>query len=154
MLEQLSSQVRFKLHHAKHRICPITVARTTIYHPKNFFLIGELSTVHKSNRGKNNDPTSTVFVQDQGLLMPEELSSQVDEAGGARYSVQSTGLDHVTFMLAAAPQEPFRPLSGVASGGESARTMLAMKAAPLAIGAAENGALTGETITVCTAVFL
>ena len=89
---------------------------------------------------------NVVFVQDQGLLMPEELSSQVNEAGGASYSVQSTGLDHVTFMLAAAPEEPFRPLSGVASGGESARIMLAMKAAPLAVGTAEDGAVTGKTV--------
>ncbi len=39
------------------------------------------------------------------------------------------GLDHVDFLLAAGPSEPLRPLSAVASGGESARVMLALKAA-------------------------
>ena len=65
--------------------------------------------------------------------MPEELSRQAGREGGVVYSAHSRGLDHVTFMLAPGPQEPLRPLSGVASGGESARIMLAMKAAPLAI---------------------
>jgi hypothetical protein len=36
----------------------------------------------------------------------------------------------VEFLLAAGPSEPLRPLSAVASGGESARVMLALKAAP------------------------
>lgn len=74
-----------------------------------------------------------VWLQENGLLMPEELSRQADQEGGVTYSVHSCGLDHVTFMLAPGPQEPLRPLAGVASGGESARIMLAMKAAPLAI---------------------
>ena len=34
------------------------------------------------------------------------------------------------FLFAAGPAEPLRPLSAVASGGESARIMLALKAAP------------------------
>lgn len=39
-------------------------------------------------------------------------------------------LDKVEFFLAAGPAEPLRPLRAVASGGESARIMLALKAAP------------------------
>ena len=39
------------------------------------------------------------------------------------------GIDNVEFLLAAGPGEPMRPLSSVASGGESARIMLALKAA-------------------------
>ena len=76
--------------------------------------------------------------------MPATLSCQVSEAGDTSYSVQSTGLDHVTFQLAAASNEPFRPLAEVASGGESARIMLAMKAAPLTIATADDGVLTGD----------
>ena len=82
-------------------------------------------------------------MQVAGFLMPAKLSSQVSEAGDTRYSMQSTGLDHVTFQLAAASNEPFRPLAEVASGGESARIMLAMKAAPLTIATADDGASTG-----------
>lgn len=40
------------------------------------------------------------------------------------------GLDSLELLLAAGPAEPFRPLAAVASGGESARLMLALKAAP------------------------
>lgn len=36
----------------------------------------------------------------------------------------------VEFLLASGPYEPLRPLSAIASGGESARVMLALKAAP------------------------
>ena len=46
------------------------------------------------------------------------------------YSVSDAGLDKVEFLLAAGPAEPLRPLRAVASGGESARIMLALKAAP------------------------
>ena len=48
----------------------------------------------------------------------------------ADYALGPSGLDHVHFMLGAGPGEPLRPLAAVASGGESARIMLAVKAAP------------------------
>lgn len=51
------------------------------------------------------------------------------EAAG-RYRVRPSGLDAVEFLFAAGQGEPLRPLSAVASGGESARIMLALKAAP------------------------
>jgi hypothetical protein len=46
-----------------------------------------------------------------------------------------SGLDSVTFLLAAGPSEPLRPLADVASGGEAARVMLALKAAAAAVAA-------------------
>lgn len=56
--------------------------------------------------------------------------------GGARLEVSversepgADGADRVTFMLAANPGEPARPLARVASGGELARTMLALRVA-------------------------
>jgi hypothetical protein len=49
--------------------------------------------------------------------------------------VSSSGLDSVTFLLAAGPSEPLRPLADVASGGEAARVMLALKAAAAAVAA-------------------
>ena len=42
----------------------------------------------------------------------------------------SAGLDSVEFLFAAGPEEPMRSLAGVASGGEAARVMLSIKAAP------------------------
>lgn len=47
-----------------------------------------------------------------------------------RYRVRPGGLDGVEFLFAAGPAEPLRALSAVASGGETARLMLALKAAP------------------------
>lgn len=47
--------------------------------------------------------------------------------GEQRYQFDYTGIDHVEFMMSANPGEPMRPLAKVASGGEAARIMLALK---------------------------
>lgn len=46
---------------------------------------------------------------------------------GKRLAFNETGIDHVEFMMSANPGEPLRPLAKVASGGEAARIMLALK---------------------------
>lgn len=58
--------------------------------------------------------------------------TQMEKADGAyvgnrRLSFDATGVDQVEFMMSANPGEPLRPLAKVASGGESARIMLALK---------------------------
>lgn len=47
--------------------------------------------------------------------------------GKKRYKFDSKGIDDVEFMMSANPGEPLRPLVKVASGGEAARIMLALK---------------------------
>lgn len=47
-----------------------------------------------------------------------------------KYRMRPGGLDSVEFLFAAGPEEPLKPLGSVASGGEAARVMLAIKAAP------------------------
>ncbi|MFN8531501.1 MAG: DNA repair protein RecN [Anaerolineae bacterium] len=47
--------------------------------------------------------------------------------GDRRLRFDATGIDHVEFMMSANPGEPLRPLAKVASGGEAARIMLALK---------------------------
>ena len=47
--------------------------------------------------------------------------------GKRRLAFSETGIDHVEFMMSANPGEPLRPLAKVASGGEAARIMLALK---------------------------
>lgn len=47
--------------------------------------------------------------------------------GGQRLAFDDTGLDAVEFLMSANPGEPLRPLARVASGGEAARIMLALK---------------------------
>jgi DNA repair protein RecN (Recombination protein N) len=49
--------------------------------------------------------------------------------GDTRVQFDSTGIDDVEFMMTANPGEPLMPLAKVASGGETARIMLALKRA-------------------------
>lgn len=46
---------------------------------------------------------------------------------GRRVSFDSTGVDQVEFLISANPGEPLKPMARVASGGETARLMLALK---------------------------
>jgi len=63
------------------------------------------------------------------------------EEGGKAYKATEAGLDRVEFLLAPGPAEPLQPLRSVASGGESSRVMLALKAAPAAAFPASEGML-------------
>ncbi len=47
--------------------------------------------------------------------------------GDNRYAFDHNGIDHIEFVMSANPGEPLRPLAKVASGGEMARIMLALK---------------------------
>jgi DNA repair protein RecN (Recombination protein N) len=58
--------------------------------------------------------------------------TQIEDADGCyvgdkRYTFDATGIDKVEFMMSANPGEPVRPMAKVASGGETARIMLALK---------------------------
>lgn len=47
----------------------------------------------------------------------------------ARYAFDGTGVDHAEFVISTNPGEPLKPVAKVASGGETARLMLALKTA-------------------------
>jgi DNA repair protein RecN (Recombination protein N) len=49
------------------------------------------------------------------------------EVGGKHYAFDSTGINQVEFLISPNVGEPLKPLSKIASGGETARLMLAMK---------------------------
>lgn len=72
-------------------------------------------------------------LQASALSMPEELCQMAGQQLQPGFTMSPAGLDQVQFLLGAGPGEPLRPLSAVASGGESARIMLALKAAPAAV---------------------
>jgi DNA repair protein RecN (Recombination protein N) len=55
---------------------------------------------------------------------PDPLGVPVD---GECFAFDETGIDHVSFLVSANPGEPPLPLVRVASGGETARIMLALK---------------------------
>jgi DNA repair protein RecN (Recombination protein N) len=67
----------------------------------------------------------------EGTRFAVGIEQQIDPAGvyvgGERLAFDATGIDRVTFLMAANPGEPMRPLAKVASGGEMARLMLAIK---------------------------
>ncbi|MBI5666362.1 MAG: DNA repair protein RecN [Chloroflexi bacterium] len=62
----------------------------------------------------------------------EVAITQEDDANGCyvgdrRLAFDATGIDKVEMLMSANPGEPLRPLARVASGGETARIMLALK---------------------------
>ena len=76
-----------------------------------------------------------------GLLLPEAVASlefqasdQVVEqseslalAPGAKVAFDASGIDQVEFLVAPNPGEPLKPMTKIASGGETSRLMLALK---------------------------
>jgi DNA repair protein RecN (Recombination protein N) len=55
--------------------------------------------------------------------------------GGKRFSFESSGIDKVEFLVSPNPGEPLKPLAKIASGGETSRMMLGLKAV---LGAADR----------------
>jgi DNA repair protein RecN (Recombination protein N) len=67
---------------------------------------------------------------DEGLRTPEAARAPDGEAGSSavrRWSFDKTGIDQIEFLLSPNPGEPLKPLARIASGGESARLLLALK---------------------------
>lgn len=65
-----------------------------------------------------------------------EIEQELDEQGVSvsingqpeqNYACDATGIDRVQFLIAPNPGEPFKPLTKIASGGETSRLMLALK---------------------------
>ncbi len=61
------------------------------------------------------------------LVGPEAAAGTEPAAGSRLVSYDRTGIDRTEFFVSLNPGEPLRPLARVASGGESARLMLALK---------------------------
>lgn len=63
------------------------------------------------------------------LQVPDEhgVPASVDGQPEQLYACDLTGIDRVQFLIAPNPGEPFKPLTKIASGGETSRLMLALK---------------------------
>ncbi len=63
------------------------------------------------------------------VQVPDEngVPATLDDAEERLYACDTTGIDHVQFLIAPNPGEPFKPLTRIASGGETSRLMLALK---------------------------
>jgi DNA repair protein RecN (Recombination protein N) len=62
-------------------------------------------------------------------LRRDEDSKGLPTATGKRFAFTREGIDRIEFMVTTNPGEPMRPLSKIASGGETCRIMLALKSA-------------------------
>jgi DNA repair protein RecN (Recombination protein N) len=58
---------------------------------------------------------------------PRGVPVRGDDGSAQRFLVDATGMDRVSFLIAPNPGEGLKPLSKIASGGETARLMLALK---------------------------
>jgi DNA repair protein RecN (Recombination protein N) len=55
--------------------------------------------------------------------VPASINGQPEQL----YACDATGIDRIQFLIAPNPGEPFKPLTKIASGGETSRLMLALK---------------------------
>ncbi len=83
-----------------------------------------------------------VELQDLGMAKAKfgVALNRVEDANGLvvgdkRFSFESSGIDKVEFLVSPNPGEPLKPLAKIASGGETSRMMLALKAV---LGAADR----------------
>jgi DNA repair protein RecN (Recombination protein N) len=58
---------------------------------------------------------------------PEGVPATLQDQPEQYYACDTTGIDRVQFLIAPNPGEPFKPLTKIASGGETSRLMLALK---------------------------
>ncbi len=99
--------------------------------------IGDISARLSETRARAGASLSAAVLRELGDLRLERarfevLLAQAEHPAGCivgdrRYKFDGAGIDDVEFMLSANPGEPLRPLAKVASGGEAARIMLALK---------------------------
>ena len=99
--------------------------------------IGDISSRLSQARAEAGASLSAAVVRELADLRMERtrfevLLAQAEHPAGCiigdrRYKFDGAGVDDVEFMLSANPGEPLRPLAKVASGGEAARIMLALK---------------------------
>jgi DNA repair protein RecN (Recombination protein N) len=120
------------LEHSEERLIELTGEEDKLLH-----LVGELGSRITQLRQKAARQLAQGIVRELADLRMvsarfEVEMKQTDDPRGAfvgdrRLAFSETGLDSVEFLLSANPGEPLRPLARVASGGEAARIMLALK---------------------------
>jgi len=121
------------LQHSEERLAQLRDAETDLLRS-----IGELAGRLSDARRKAAEKLAKAIERELGDLrmtggrfevgiVHEEDPQNGAYVGRQRLAFDSTGIDRVEFLLSANPGEPLRPLAKVASGGETARIMLALK---------------------------
>ncbi|MCC7207135.1 MAG: DNA repair protein RecN [Anaerolineae bacterium] len=121
-----------KITHSEERLAELRAAEETLLRR-----IGEAGQKISAARVTAADQMARAIEVELGDLRMEGtrfsvLIEQIEDSHGAfvgdrRLRFDATGIDRVEFLLAANRGEPLRPLVKVASGGETARIMLALK---------------------------
>ena len=94
--------------------------------------------LHRQRRAAGDELAQRIEQSVRELAMPHitfyvQLSQRPDPHGvsladhGEKLAFDRTGVDQIEFLLSPNPGEPLKPLARIASGGESARLLLAMK---------------------------
>jgi DNA repair protein RecN (Recombination protein N) len=120
------------LSHSEERVAELS-AREAVLLGEIGELAGQLSDV----RQRASEALAQAMEEELKELGMEKARFQVSltqkereggvEVGGKQYAFDSTGIDQVEFMISPNVGEPVKPLAKIASGGETARLMLAMK---------------------------
>jgi len=107
--------------------------------------IGELGEALSAARQEAGQTLAAAIEQELGELRMEgarfavsferEPAAEGAYTGDGRVVFDRSGIDRAQFVISANPGEPLKPMARVASGGETARLMLAMKSALAAVDA-------------------
>lgn len=88
---------------------------------------GRLSIAMEAQLNDLNMQRARFFVELQQLPDENGVPASVNDQPEQNYACDTTGIDRVQFLIAPNPGEPFKPLTKIASGGETSRLMLALK---------------------------
>ncbi len=115
------------------------IAELTLEIDKQLRQIGKAAQMLSKKRKGAGEKLATAVEQElvhlsmNGTRFVVEFETEPDGNGayvdGQRLAFDQTGFDKVQFLLSTNPGEPLKPMAKVASGGETARLMLALKTA-------------------------
>lgn len=72
-------------------------------------------------------PVTASQISNLKSRISESVSQRISDLAEGRFAFDSTGIDHIEFLVSPNPGEPLKPLVKIASGGETSRLMLALK---------------------------
>jgi DNA repair protein RecN (Recombination protein N) len=115
-LQKQDGQLRAEIGQVAQRICERRKAASTT-----------LATAMEEQLNDLNMRRARFAVEITQTPDPNGVPACIEGQPEQNYACDTTGIDHVQFLIAPNPGEPFKPLTKIASGGETSRLMLAFK---------------------------
>ncbi|MFL7839968.1 MAG: DNA repair protein RecN [Candidatus Promineifilaceae bacterium] len=129
-----------KISNSEERIAALETERESLLHRVGE--LGEALSLARQEAAKKLSAAVEGQLQDLymegarfAVSFERELSAEGAYGANGRYAFDRGGLDRAEFVISANPGEPLKPMARVASGGETARLMLALKSALAAVDA-------------------